>query len=333
MSTNKSNNIKLGIFVIAGLVVVVLGLYLIGKDTNMFSNNYTLRVRFPNVQGLTEGNNIRYSGIQVGTVKKVTILTDTLIEVTMLIDEKMKPFIHRDDEVSLGTDGIMGNKLLNITPSKKTSPLAQENDLLVSHTIIGTEEMLEVLGKTNSNLAEISEELKSTIKRINNSSALWQLLNDPTIPANLRNSFGHIAHATENAEKTITGLHSIINDVEAGKGPVGLMLRDTAFAASLRDAVTGVKTLEIKAQDLVTQAGNLAAGINNDINNGKGPANAIFKDSILVQKLYIILDNLEASTESLSENMEALKHNFLFKGYFKKKEQQEAEAAEKQNHL
>jgi phospholipid/cholesterol/gamma-HCH transport system substrate-binding protein len=331
MATSKSNNIKLGIFVIAGLIVVVFGLYLIGKDTNMFSKNYTLRVRFPNVQGLTAGNNVRYSGIQVGTVDKVTILNDTLIEVTMLIDQKMKSFIHRDDKVSLGTDGVMGNKLLNITPSKDKSPLAQENDILVPNILIGTEEMLETLGKTNTNLAEISEELKSTIKRINTSSALWQLLNDSSLPANLRKSFSNISHATEEANKTIADLHTIVNDVKAGKGPAGLMLRDTAFTKRLEDAVSGINLLEEKARDLANQLNTLAASITNDINTGKGVANALMKDSVIVQKLYITLDNLEDGTESFSENMEALKHNFLFKGYFKKLEkQQQEEAAEKQ---
>lgn len=84
------NNLKLGIFVLAGLLVVIISLYMIGRDTNLFGKNYTLRAHFENVQGLTPGNNIRYSGIQVGTVKKVKILNDTLIEVTMLIDLKMK---------------------------------------------------------------------------------------------------------------------------------------------------------------------------------------------------------------------------------------------------
>jgi phospholipid/cholesterol/gamma-HCH transport system substrate-binding protein len=329
MAGNKGNNIKLGIFVIAGLVVVVFGLYLIGKDTNMFSKNYMLRSRFPNVDGLTAGNNIRYSGIQVGTVDKVTILNDSIIEVSMLIDQKMESIIHRDDKVSLGTDGLMGNKLLNITPSKKKSPLAKENDLLESHIVIGTEEMLETLGKTNNNLADISEELKGTIKRINNSSSLWQLLNDPSIPANLRKSFNNIRLASENAENTIGDLHAIINEVKAGKGPAGLLLRDTSFSKSLEDAVTGIHVLEKKASDLADQLSLLAENISKEVNTGNGPANAILRDSVLVQKLYITLDNLEDGTESFSENMEALKHNFLFKGYFKKLEKQQQEEAAK----
>jgi phospholipid/cholesterol/gamma-HCH transport system substrate-binding protein len=97
MATKKINNIKLGLFVLAGLLLLILGLYMIGRDSNLFGRNFELRARFENVQGLTPGNNIRYSGIQVGTVKKVKIISDTLIEVTMLIDEKMKSFIHKND--------------------------------------------------------------------------------------------------------------------------------------------------------------------------------------------------------------------------------------------
>ena len=104
MAKKAVNNVKLGIFVLAGLLVMIISLYMIGRDTNLFGKNYTLRARFENVQGLQSGNNIRYSGIQVGTVKKVKFLNDTVIEVTMLIDLKMKQYIHKNDLVTMSTE-------------------------------------------------------------------------------------------------------------------------------------------------------------------------------------------------------------------------------------
>src|SRR5574343_447179 len=111
----KWSNTRLGIFVLVALSILIAGLYLIGKDTNLFSRNYSLRSRFSNPGGLVKGNNVRYAGIQVGTVKKITLLNDTTIEVLMYIDEDMKAYIHKDDIASLGTDGLVGNRLINIT--------------------------------------------------------------------------------------------------------------------------------------------------------------------------------------------------------------------------
>ena len=103
------SNVKLGFFVIAGLLFLILLLYMIGRNESMFGDYFRLKARFHNVQGLNSGNNIRFSGIQVGTVKKVKILNDTLIEVDLLIESKMKNYIHKNAIVSITTDGLMGN--------------------------------------------------------------------------------------------------------------------------------------------------------------------------------------------------------------------------------
>ena len=93
MDKQGVNNVRLGIFVMVGLICLVVVLYMIGKNQNLFGPTYVLRARFGNVQGLMAGNNVRYSGIEAGTVKTITILNDTVIEVSMVIEEKMKPII------------------------------------------------------------------------------------------------------------------------------------------------------------------------------------------------------------------------------------------------
>jgi len=81
MAKNTISNMKLGAFVLAGVLCLVLLLFMIGKNMNLFGNTYVLKARFENIQGLVVGNNIRYSGIQTGTVKNIKILNDTVIEV------------------------------------------------------------------------------------------------------------------------------------------------------------------------------------------------------------------------------------------------------------
>jgi phospholipid/cholesterol/gamma-HCH transport system substrate-binding protein len=322
MTKRPINNLKLGIFVLVGLLLLIFSLYMIGRDNNLFGKNYKLTARFENVQGLTVGNNVRYAGIQVGTVKKIRILSDTLIEVVMLIDVKMKQYIHKNDIVSMSTDGLMGNRILNITASKDGSPLAEDGDLLATKKNISTEEMLETLDKTNRNIAVISEELKTTVLRINNSAAIWKLLNETELPDNLRASVLSIRHATGRADEMVKDLHSIIADVKNGKGSLGAILTDTAIARNLEEALLKIQQVGDHATALVDELSKLTAGIKEDINSGNGTAHALLKDSALVIKLNNSLSNIEKGTDGFNQNMEALKHNFLLRGYFRKLEKQ-----------
>lgn len=326
MAKKAINNVKLGVFVLAGLLIMIFSLYMIGKDTNMFGSNYTLKVRFDNVHGLTSGNNVRYSGIQVGTVKRVKILSDTLIEVSMLIDTKMKRYIHKNDIVSMSTDGLMGNRILNITPAKDGSPLAENGDMLVTKKSVSTDDMLETLDKTNKNIRDISQELKMTILKINNSSALWKLLSEETLPDNLRASSISIRKATANADGMVQDLHTIINDIQAGKGSLGAILTDTAIAYNLNEALLRIQQVGNHADELANELTEFTRSLKNDVNNSKGPAHAILKDSSLVIKLNNSLSNIEKGTDAFNQNMEALKHNFLLRGYFKRLEKKKKAA-------
>jgi phospholipid/cholesterol/gamma-HCH transport system substrate-binding protein len=172
MAKKIANNVRLGLFVLSGLFILILLLYMIGKSQNMFGAKYTLKARFENVQGLVPGNNVRYGGIVAGTVKDVHIVNDTTIEVVMLIKLAMKDFIRQDAVASIGTDGLMGNKLVNITPSGNPAPLAPNGGLISSKKPVDTDEMLRLLNSTNRDIAIIADNLKQTIERVNNSTSL-----------------------------------------------------------------------------------------------------------------------------------------------------------------
>jgi len=322
MANRTANNLKLGIFVMGGLLFLVFLLYMIGKNRNMFGNTYVLKARFENVQGLVAGNNVRFSGISAGTVKKVKILSDTLIEVTMIIETKMKDIIRKNAMVSIGTDGLVGNKVVNITPSKVPSALASEGDILASKKAVDADEMLQTLNKTNKDVAIIADGLKLTVQRLNNSSALWSLLNDNSIPGELKRSLGNIRLATAEAGSMINDLHAVVTDIRNGKGSIGTLLTDTSIVHNLDEAILTIKKVGDEAITLAAEINKVVAGIQNDINSGKGTANALLKDSLMVIKLNASLDNIQKGTDGFNQNMEALKNNFLFRGYFRKLERQ-----------
>lgn len=332
MAKKLINSIKLGAFVLAGLLFLVLLLYMIGKNRNLFGNTYVLKARFENIQGLVTGNNVRYSGIEAGTVKRIRILDDTTIEVTMIIEKKMTSIIRKNAIVSIGTEGVVGNKVVNIIPSKQAAPLAEEGDVLASRKAVDMDEMLQTLYRTNKNVAVISEELKTTVERINSSSALWELLSDPSMPRDLRVSVANIRKATGRAGILANNLNEMVSDVKAGKGSVGSLLRDTAFAVNLDRAVIQIKEVGDRADSLARAINKMVAGVEKDINSGKGVANVLLKDSSLVTRLNASLDNIQKGTDGFNQNMEALKHNFLFRGYFRKLEKQQKKSGNQANY-
>jgi phospholipid/cholesterol/gamma-HCH transport system substrate-binding protein len=316
------NNAKLGIIVIAGLLFLILLLYMIGKKHNLFGSNYVLKARFENVQGLKSGNNIRYSGIEVGTVKKVIIVNDTLIEVIMLIDNKMKGIIRKNAVASIGTEGFVGNKVLNISPGKRSATAAEEGDILNTKKAIDTDEMLRTLDKTGNDIAIIAENLKTTVHNVNNSDALWKILNEKTLPDNIRLSVNNIRLATARAANMVDDLHSLVNDVKNGKGSLGAILTDSSYALNLGEAVQKFKSVGEHADTLAEEINQFVGSIKNDLNAGKGVMNTLLKDSSVVVKLNQTLYNIEKGTDAFNQDMEALKHNFLLRGYFRKLEKQ-----------
>lgn len=322
MAKQTVNNIKLGLFVLAGLLFLILLLYMIGKNRNLFGASFTLKARFENVQGLKPGNNVRYAGIEVGTVKKINIINDTLMEVVMTIEKKMKSFIMKNAVVSIGTDGFVGNKVVNIVTAKQPSPPAEDGDILVSKKPVDTDEMLRTFYKTNSDIATVAEELKATVQRVNNSTALWSVLNDEGLPKNLKLSASHIRLATARANDMVTDLHDIINTVRKGEGSLGALLTDTAFLYNLNAAIGKIKEVGDEADQLSKQIGKIASDLDENINSGAGPVRALLKDSAMVIKLNRSLDNIQQGTDAFNQNMEALKHNILFRGYFRRLEKQ-----------
>lgn len=326
MAKKTVNTIKLGVFVLSGLLFLILMLYMIGKNRNLFGPAFILKAQFENVQGLVPGNNVRFSGIGIGTVKKINIISDTLIEVDMLVDDKMQTIIRNNAIVSIGSDGLMGNKVINISPARSPAPFVTEGGILNTRKTVGTDEMLQTLSKTNQDISVIAAQLKIAVQRVNNSNALWAMLNDETLPENLRASVANVKLATAHAVVVASDLQSIVAAVKSGKGSLGAVLTDTAFAANLNNAILKIKLVGDRADELAVALNEVVADVKQEVHHGKGTVNALLTDSSMVNKINASLDNIQKGTDAFNQNMEALKHNFLFRGYFKKQEKQQAKA-------
>lgn len=309
MAASLFNNVKLGLLVLSGLFVLVASLYIIGKNENYFGAHFELRARFADADGLVNGDNIRFSGLQAGTVRSIRVVDDTTIEAVLLIDKAMRPFIHKNAQVSIGTEGLIGNKDVNIVPVPESAPLAEDGDLLPTRSPLSTDAMLRTLNKTNENLAVITEGLKATVQRVNESAGLWNLLNDRRMAANVAASMEHVRASSEEAEAALRELHGLVSAVKQGQGSIGALLTDTQLIHNLDEAVGRIRL----AGEKVSAAGDSVAAV-------AASAQGLIKDTALVRNLHTSLDNIRQGTAAFHEDMEALKHNFLLRGYFRRQE-------------
>jgi phospholipid/cholesterol/gamma-HCH transport system substrate-binding protein len=321
MANQGENNIKLGVFVSIGLLALIFSFYMIGKNRNLFGANFQLKVRFTNTSGLIEGDNVLFSGIQAGTVKSINIVNDTVIEVALTIDNKVKPYIHNNAIASIGTEGLMGDKVVNISPAKVSGPKVKDGDVLATHEMVNTDELLQTLSQSNNNIAAISEGLKITVLRINNSS-IWSLFNDKSVVTNAKSTLQNISQASANANEMTKGLNQLVIQIKQGKGTAGLLLADTGMSNSLKEAVSRIRSASNNANNLTLQLNQMVEDLNSGLNSQTGTVHLLLKDSTLAKNLSISMENVKKGTDGFNQDMEALKHNFLLRGYFKSLQKQ-----------
>ena len=316
MNKEISRNIRLGLFVIAGIVLLIFGLYSIGSNKNMFTKSFTLESYFYDVNGLSVGNNVRYSGIDVGTVQKIEIINDSSVRVVMIIEEKLKGFIRKNSIASIGTDGLMGNKLVNISAGTSNASMVENNDRIASLKAVNTDEMLRTLDMTNSNIALISANLKDITQNVYQSrGTLYTVLMDTALARSVSQSIRNIEGISLNLKQTSVQLASLVSDVSGGKGPLGVMLKDTALSGDLKTSVEKIK----EGSEEFSRITKDVSVLMQQINSGNGVVNGLLTDSLMADELKKSITNLQSASQKLDQDLEALQHSFLLRRYFRGK--------------
>ena len=322
MENETSRNIKLGIFVLSGLTLLIMSLYIIGKNKNIFEATIRIHAKFYNTSGLMTGDNVRLMGINIGTVKKIELLSDTIVNVEMIINKNAASYIKNNSIAKIGSDGLMGNKLINIEPINTQSDLVKEGDQLPTFKAIETSEMLETLSITNENINAISSDIKEISAKINGENSIWNLLSDTILRNNLKETVLNIRNTGKNSALLSKDLNEITQEIKSGKGTFGVLLNDTNLAENIKNSLSNLKSTSYKLKEITENLNET----NNKISRGEGGLGRVVSDSLFANDLSATLKNLNKGTALFSENMEALKHNILIRSYFKKKAKKETES-------
>jgi len=280
MKKDTSNKIKLGIFISMGLTVFIIGIYFLGEGQQLFRSTIRISGVFRDVAGLQPGNNVRLSGINVGTVDNIIIVSDSSVRVDILIAESVSKFIMKDAVASIGSEGLMGNKTIILYPGTGGKKEIENGDIVQTITPLGVDDFMNSLKKTIDNTNDITDDLaKITASIQSGKGTIGRLLMDQSLIRNFDSTVVNLKEGsagfkllmdkgddvdelltslktTIDNTSSITGnLSKITDSIHSGKGAIGMLLMDSTMrqnldstVVNLKESSAGLKTLLDKAK-------------------------------------------------------------------------------------
>ncbi len=310
--------VKLGIFVIVGVVLFLSALFYLGKEDNWFSRTFTILAVFHNVEGLKAGDNVWLSGVKIGTVKEVKIVSEGKVIVSLALKEKQNEFIKKDATAYVGSDGLVGSKIIVVRPGTSSMTIVN-NDTINARSPTDTQDLINLAKDSGTNIKAITDELKIIVSRINNGEGLiGALTNDGEITQAFRTTISNLQTTSANAAQVSRRMDAVLSEMQQGEGLLPHLLRDTTYTNTFKSALSG---LDEAGKNVKQMSGELQQ-LTRQINDRDNLLHVLIADSSAANELKKTLGSATSASEKLDENMTAMRSNFLLRRYFKKQEKQ-----------
>jgi len=210
MNTHTSGfKVRLGLFITGGIALLIFALFIIGKQKNLFDPVFRLTATFYNVSGLQVGNNVRFAGINVGTVDNIGIINDSTVRVDLLIKKDVQQFIKSDCEVAIGSEGIIGDRIVFISKGSNGASLAKDGQHLISKEPVETDAIMASLQATANNAAVVTDQLADIMIKINHGKGtLSRLIRDSTIAENINQTIVNLKTSSRGLDENMKAAKS-----------------------------------------------------------------------------------------------------------------------------
>lgn len=297
MKLNKSKKAIFGLFLLGGILLFIITIFLVGSSNNIFTSSIRIKTYFNNASGLKPGSIVTLSGINIGYVDEINIISSDSLEFVLSVSKSKADFIKKDSKASIVSEGLVGNKIIEISSGSSFSPSVSNNDVIISVKPVSVEEILNSLNESGKNTAELTKNLSEIVMKINSGEGtMGQLIKNESIFREVENTLkgfsnysssvnqillkvgntvdnlsGDLTKLTKSIDGIVKDILEITDKFNSSKNFAGVLLADTAFAGSIKSITETAKKTAM---------------------------------------------NLERGAFSFNQNMEALKHNFFFKGYF-----------------
>ncbi len=196
--------VRLGLFISGGLIIFIVAVFIIGRQKNLFVPVFKLTTTFHNVSGLQVGNNIRFSGINVGTVDNISIINDSTVQVNMLLQKNVQKFIKADCEAAIGSAGLIGDRILTITQGSADAVPVKDGQQISSKEPVEPDAIMASLQLTANNAVIISDQLSGIMTQVNSGhGTLGRLLKDSTIAANINQTIVNLKKSSKGLDENM----------------------------------------------------------------------------------------------------------------------------------
>jgi phospholipid/cholesterol/gamma-HCH transport system substrate-binding protein len=303
------SELRVGITVIIASIALAVLIFLMSGSTGIFTRNLHVRSYFNNAGGLREGSPVRLQGVDVGNVSKVHVVADpkrqlTPVELTLKIHPKFRPELHKDSQVTISTEGVIGGSYVDIDSTQAKGPPIDDGDELPTKEKPDLMGMVSAGQSTLQNIQTLVQRMDRIVSTIENGQgSVGKFINDPELYNRLnatlaevqgivntvssgKGSIGQLIYSDEMYQKmngTVDKLNNIIDQVNSGQGSVGKFLKDPSLYDNANETIA-------KANKLV-----------DDINSGKGAIGKLTKDEEFAKKL----DNTMSKVSLLADRLEA----------------------------
>jgi phospholipid/cholesterol/gamma-HCH transport system substrate-binding protein len=314
--SDNRKQITVGIFIFLGLLIFIVGIFTLGGQRKSFVKSFTVNVIFNDIQGLKTGNNVWYSGVKIGTIKKIQFYGKAQVQVTVNIDEEAHKYIHKDAKASISSDGLIGNKIIVITGGNPKYPFVEDGDRLQVQTALSTDDIMKTFQVNNKNLVDITGDFKTLAHSlVEGKGTAGALLTDEKIANNFKTIVANLQRTTASTDRMARELDQFSKKLNTKGGLADKMLTDTAVFARLQASVNELQKTARSASAL-TQNLNTASSKLTQTDNAAG---LLLNDPKTADQVRAIMGNLKTSSEKLDQDLEALQSNWLLRGFFKKK--------------
>lgn len=293
---------KLGLFIFLGTVLLVVAIFLVGGKDSLFSNNIHVRSYFDNVEGLRTGAAVRLNGLNVGSVSDVKLLdmNQYRVEITMRINKDVQQFIRLDSEAAIETEGIIGSKIVVISPGSRENATIDDDGVIMSKAAVSMNQIIAETQDIMTYMKDLTRELSVVLGKVNRGEGTFgKLVNNDEL-------YFEAVNIVQTAD---TALYIMVNRLEKMSGFI------IGLGGSLEAIVSNVDSAAIDLRSLIS-----------NIEKGEGALGALLSDKSVYDSIKTVVKNLtqttysaKVGTEAFAENMEALKRNWLFKKYFEER--------------
>jgi len=303
---------RLGIFIFFGTILLILAIFLIGNKEKLFTTTIEIKAYFNQIEGLKSGAPVRLSGYDIGSVSSISLISDTSakVEVKMRIDNELKHFIRLDSRASVETEGLVGKKIVSITPGSPAAAEIEDDGIIQTKSPVNIAKIIEETEAVMGYMKDLTKNFSEIFAKVNQGEgSIGRLINDDKL-------YNSAVSITQTADKSLSAITARLNEIS-----------DIIISTSgtIKSILTDVDKTIVDVQRIISK-----------VDNGEGALGKLIGDKNMGDSIKTIITNLSRTSGEahiavarLAENMEALKHNWLFKGYFEQRSYWDTPAYEK----